>query len=120
MKRDWDLVRAILLTVEGLPPDESLDDLSIAGFDGRVVDHHVALMIEADLLHGTSYGSLDAVVSGHTITGLTWAGHDFLDKARDDVLWRKAMKQTREAGTGLSFSVLGDLLTTLAKGALDL
>lgn len=120
MKRDWDLVRAILLTVEGLSPDESLDDLSIAGFDGRVVDHHVALMIEAGLLHGESYGSMDTAVSGHTITGLTWAGHDFLDKARNDVLWRKAMKKSAEAGAGVSFSVLGDLLTTLAKAALDL
>jgi len=52
--------------------------------------YHVSLLRDAGLLearvHRTDVGRFAPVI----IFGLTWAGHEFLDAARDDTLWRRA------------------------------
>lgn len=120
MKRDWELVRAVLIAAEELPPDGTSIDLGIVGYDTRVVYHHVALLIQAKLLQGgfnLNFGHDDY---GYEVTGLTWEGHDFIESARNETLWRKAISKSADAGTGLSFGVLGDLLSAMARAALGL
>ncbi len=46
---------------------------------------------------------------------LTWAGHEFLDAARDEERWEKAKSITANKGGGITFEVLTELLTKLMK-----
>jgi hypothetical protein len=87
VKRDPDLLRTILARVE------KADDLSVEGadladgkHDEASVVHHVQLLkeagfVKANLLTVQGQGAL----SGN-IERLTWAGHEFIDAARNDTV----------------------------------
>lgn len=85
MKRNWDLIRRILLKLEekAVPEDFLMSD-QIQGFDRVTVAYHFKLLHQAGLIEGmdsSSIGQFDFYV-----TGLTWQGHEFLDKIRNDTL----------------------------------
>ncbi|UXS49262.1 DUF2513 domain-containing protein [Agrobacterium tumefaciens] len=115
MRRDMDLIRALLLRFEKLHQTIGtilfeLDDkdLQFEDYDPLVVAAHIRLMAEGRLI--------DAKVTGQGATmlnGITWAGHDFLDSVRDDRIWAKTKEGLHEAG---GFTL--DLAKALAKGLL--
>ena len=89
MKRDMDLVREILLQLENsnaqpLGPAE----IAIEGRTNTEVSYHIELLHEAGLLEARNWSSH----SGHDWRAirLTWWGHEFLDAARSDTIWREA------------------------------
>jgi hypothetical protein len=118
MKRDFDLVREILLRVE---EDERATgpawiNLSIAGRDHVEVSHHVQLLDEAGLLEAKNLTGLNNF-EWQPIR-LTWAGHEFLDAARDEERWEKAKDLTIKKAGNLSFEVLRFYLIEILRGTL--
>jgi hypothetical protein len=114
MKRDMDLVRTILLKVEGDPKfDGSLHpangaELGIEGHCERAIAYNCAQLVEAGFLTGnTKHATQGMVIVGK----LTWEGHEFLDAVRDPDIWRK----TKERAKGLASVGLG-FLWEIAKG----
>ena len=83
MKRDMDLVYALLCEVENLPQgDRITDDTTILeNRDRREVDYHVGLLLAAGLVRGYDSTSTGGTYS-YWITQLTNAGHNFLDDVR--------------------------------------
>ena len=113
MKRDFNLVRSLLLYVEKQPPGKTIQGLTQENYETEVISEHMALLIEEDFLKGEvspSYSGMHYVVSG-----LTWKGHDFLDNARNDTVWKKVMADAENRGMSLSMSVLNGLLTKAAQ-----
>ncbi|MGH8545557.1 MAG: DUF2513 domain-containing protein [Gammaproteobacteria bacterium] len=118
MKRDFDLAREILRQIE-----ESSDavgvkwiDLEIEGRDPVEVSYHVRLLDEAGLIEAfdlTTMGGFD-----WRPKRLTWAGHEFLDAARDDARWEKAKDLTVKTAGSLSFEGLKYVLTQLLRATL--
>jgi hypothetical protein len=51
---------------------------------------------------------------------LTWQGHEFLDAARNDTIWRKATGKLVAVTGGTSLEVLKELLIAGAKQAVGL
>lgn len=119
MKRDMELIRKILLKVEESPtayaPAIKFDDYTVTQ-----VRYHSKLLIDAGLVEGhvTPQSNEDAPFTN--ITMLTWAGHEFLDAARDDTRWKKAMTIVGEKGGAVTIGVLQAVLVGLMKGALGL
>jgi hypothetical protein len=107
MKRDFDLVRMILQEVEGMPPGKQMKDFTYPEVEDSVAEAHVVLLIEAGLLDGTVV-SLVSAGKRAIVTGLTWAGHDFLDSIKDEGLWSKAKETVLKPAGGVAFSVLLD------------
>jgi hypothetical protein len=105
MKRDFDLIRMILKETEGMDPDEQISGFTYEGIDDRITQAHVVLLLEAGLLDGTLVDYVSES-KGAIITGLTWAGHDFLDSIKDDSLWKKAKETVIKPAGGVAFSVL--------------
>lgn len=121
MKRDMDLIRDLLLKIEG--GQRSFDLLTpeiaeILGQDGagkmpreqsELMEYHLALLDDAGLI------TIQAKLSGAVwqIAKITWAGHDFLDTIREPAIWRETKAGAKQAG---GFSI--DLLKALAKGLL--
>ena len=112
MKRDMDLCRRILLEVES---DQDGEFSFVDEYDPAVVNGHIRLLDDAGLIDTSGSGNVRWVVSG-----LTWAGHDFLDAARDEGRWTKAKERLADAGVGTSLTLLKEVLENLARKALSL
>jgi hypothetical protein len=54
------------------------------------------------------------------IMSVTWAGHDFIDAARDDTIWNKTKNKVLSSGAAFTFDLLKEVLVLAAKGPLGL
>jgi len=115
MKRDMDLIRLLLLATEG---EEPKPDLS--GYTEAQLVYHSALLIEAKLVHGSSIEDANGEIRTTITARLTWAGHEFLDAARNDTIWKQATDKLKQAGVQVTVSVLQELLKKLLKEAVGL
>jgi len=106
MKRDMELIRGLLLELEGEEPKPDL-----AKWSDKQKAYHAALLVEAGLANGNSienyYQEEKRAVELHR---LTWAGHEFLDAARDEKRWKKVLSVVAKAGGSVTFPILKQLL----------
>lgn len=120
MVRDFELIRKILLEVQAMPASSGPIAINFEGeFEQAEVDEHVDLLIEAGLLNGKVIRGMSGV-QAMSIRGLTWDGHDFIEAAEKDVLWKKALETIREKGGAITFEVLKAMLKSLALKAAGL
>lgn len=105
MKRDLDLVRMLLLHIETGEAPKGFDQ-----YDEATVSGHAALVIEAGLAKGSVVRDYRGVATGAVLQNLTWEGHDFLDAARDDTLWKKAREKFLKPGASWTFDLLKEWL----------
>jgi hypothetical protein len=112
MKRDMDLIRELLLKLESVPremgdvfsfsPEDK--EVSVEGYTPAQIEYHLSLLREIGFIECP--GSQPML--GITFSGLTWAGHDYIDAVRDPDIWRKT-KQGAEAAGGFTIDILRDL-----------
>ena len=112
MKRDMDLVRKILINLEGESSGYAPQELSIEGYTEEQIGYHVLIMIEARLLEGQEVTDLGSPCPVGMVTRMTWHGHDFLDACRDETRWNKAKGVVGKIG-GATFEVFKQVLTQL-------
>ena len=76
----------ILFKIETKYRSIALYNLNIDGFDLDTVAYHCKILADAGLLdsYEPTYG--DDRIYAFSVGSLTWAGHDFLDKIRDNAL----------------------------------
>ena len=113
MTRNFDLLRSILLQVEASPatgqPVQSLEcDDSISQ---ATLGEHIDLLIEAGLVDGEVI-AYDPVC--FFIRRLTGKGHDFLEHARNDTIWKKVRAEAKTKGISVTLHILDGLLTKAA------
>lgn len=113
MTRDMDVIRTLLLRLEGrykgigtLVLDHGDEELAIEGVDPLAVTYNLGLLVEAGFVKGRVTATGDFMMEG-----MTWSGHDFLDSVRDEEIWRRTKDGVSAAG-GFTF----DLVKALSKG----
>ena len=116
MKRDMDLIRELLMWMEDQP----------AGYVGKVPDfpgrssdevgYHFHLMMQAGLIDGMPIRSLSLSSPMVRPTALTYAGHDFIEHARNDTRWNRAKQVIIETGRSMTVESLMLALKALAGG----
>ena len=115
MKRDMDLIRALLLEIEeeGRPTvGESQLHVDWGCSDDERVDYHLSLLVEAELIIASVASNPDVrPVRRVWPHRLTWKGHEFVESVRDADTW-KTTKDGALAVGGWTF----DLVKDLAKG----
>ncbi len=125
MKRDMDLIRKLLLVVENSDALR-LEASSIEREDPTAVGYHFELLHDAGfLLPRTSVGETSTVM--HAATGevmlvkpqLSWNGCEFLDKVRDDTVW-KHVKSKVSVFSSVSISIISAVATDYIKSKLGL
>ena len=97
MRRDSDLIRAILLAVES---DERCDVLIIPklpDYSDEALDFHTRLLVERGFL--ATYFPDRARGQPWACIRLTWEGYDFLDNIRDPAVWRKVKHSAVKVGS---------------------
>lgn len=88
-----------------MEPGRQASKFAYDGIDGEITRAHVVLLLEAGLLDGTVVDFVSEPKQG-IVTGLTWAGHDFLGSIKDDGLWKKAKDTVIKPAGGVAFTVL--------------
>ncbi len=117
MKCDMDLVRDLLQEIEAMPLESLYEtDASSLPADRPQLAEHLLLLDQAGFVAGFT-----RELSGNAFcSGLSWQGHQFLNAARSDRVWRKAKKALREQGLAVSVDVLTQLLSKIARQMLGL
>ena|ERR1043166_8317915 len=118
MKRNFTLLRRILLDVEALPAGQEVSEFKCDDFDSDTVTEHVRLLFEGNLIDGMRTEHASGM--DYSVSRLTWAGHDFLAKAKNDTIWKKVIAHAEEKGSSVPFSILDALLTKAAEKHLGL
>lgn len=121
MKRNMDLIRQILLAIEDSDQHygEDSHQLGLDNIAPETLGYHLDLLREAGFISGDDVTGASDVGSTYVGLNLRWAGHDFLDAARDDNRWGRA-KATALAAGGISIDVMKALLIEYTKQAVGL
>ena len=122
MKRDMDLVRGMLLSIEqGDGWFTGPDAIEVTGWGAEDIRYHLAIMVDAALVKqeiASVYkgAGLRAVKTSERPSSyrMTWAGHDFIDTVRDPEVWKRTKDGAGRIG-GWTFGLLKDLGTAYLK-----
>ncbi|HXE22647.1 MAG TPA: DUF2513 domain-containing protein [Rhodoferax sp.] len=107
MKRDFDLIRKILIDVAAEKPGTPIRGFNCEGkYDAATICKHVTVMINAGLLTGAVSENPDTGIPAFVVDELTASGHDFLDAAIDNTVWVKAKKYVIEPVGEVGIGVL--------------
>jgi hypothetical protein len=117
MRRDLDLIRRILLHLEeggeGASPS-GWSDFVDAGYEIPQIHYHVRLLHDAGLIEA------DEIVPGQWWPErMTWAGHEFLDSARNDELWSEVKKRVERGPGTAPFLLFHELLIRMGRERLE-
>ncbi len=113
MKRDMELCRKILFAIEEKYVDTALHNLKIPEYTMEQVAYHCKILKEAGLI--TNYKALFASnhIVGFGVGSLTWEGHDFLDKIREDTIWNKTKGLIKNKALPMTLDVVKEIATAV-------
>lgn len=100
MKRDLDLIREILLSIESYEPERIgfIQIISPKGFSGTEPQnaYHIRMLIDAGIVDANGRPTMSLQ---YAINGLTMEGHDFLDAIRDASIWDATKSRVAAVGS---------------------
>lgn len=119
MKRDMDLIRRILLTIEERYVSTALYDLKIDGCSREQIAMHCKMLYEAGLIsdYKVQYAGNEIYLFG--VGNLTWDGYDYLDKVRDDSVWEKVKDAAKEHGVPLLVDTVKQIASVIISSMME-
>lgn len=103
MKRDWDIIRAILAAAEEMPVGSNLNSNDMKEFDSGVVAEHMRMLNDAGYVEAKTVGM-------HSPTSMllrvNMQGYELLDTMRSETLWGKIKSTAKDKGVELTFDVI--------------
>ena len=90
MRPNMDLIRQITFAIEASTTPISSNELKIDGYASAQIIFHCSLLKEYKLIIADDCGA-ETSTNALLISRLTSAGHDFVDAARNDTIWSKAL-----------------------------
>jgi hypothetical protein len=119
MKRDMELIRKILLTIESSPPRGGDRSFSTLGYPEDDVTYNIDQAIQAGLLRGQTMETTTSMVC--LVDGLTPYGHDFLENAKNQFIWDEVMEDAKKRGIATaSIDILKQMLDKAIRKRIDL
>lgn len=106
MKRDYELIKLILVRLEGKPDVYSSTDMAFDGYTPTEVSYNAVLLREAGLVDGALTTTLGSKVPGIIVNRMTNAGHDLLDTLRNDTVMNRIMEKSGQKAVELPFDAL--------------
>lgn len=138
MKRDWDLIRELMIGVEE-EKDFLADEQEIPKWGDQTEQEYVQQLNAVRAANARIFGHLEMLVDNGYLDGvqvirtndggfryglsdprLTMAGHDLLDTMRSSVLWESIKTTAKKKGIELTFDAIkaiGVLAITTVLGA---
>ena len=123
MQRDMELVRTILLAIEGTDePECNLQQVNDAlpESPAEIISGHLDILKKGGLIEIKSPVRTLSNVLSFAILELTWEGHDFIAAAKNESVWKKMLEALKEKGYGEAanapFALIKSLLMNIAIG----
>ena len=115
MKRDMDLCRDILIEMEESDSleQQGCDNLHNKEYTFEEIKYHCHLLNEHGLIRECTIGTALGVVTVFHVSGLTWDGHDFLEKVRNDTLWSKTKAHIKEKALPFTIDIIKQVIPLL-------
>lgn len=119
MKRDMELIRKILFKIEETIDNVAKYNLEIEGYTMEQVAYHCSILYEGGYIHAYKgeYGG-DGLYS-FGVGRLTWEGHEFLDKIREDTIWKKTKDTIYKQGLPFVFDVVKSVSSAIITGIIN-
>lgn len=124
MKLDHECVRYVLLALESLNRNESLETYNyqsidyLSNFDSDTVTYTIEKLDEAGFINADIISSLGGDHSFYA-TSLTWDGHQLLDNIRDDKVWKETKSVASKVGSA-SLEILSNIASSVLHKMLGL
>jgi hypothetical protein len=100
MKRDWDLIRELLLDIEAnLDPLKGSYKPKIEGRSHMEIYGHLVLLEDGGFISGKN--TVTQLHSEFMVKSITYNGFDFLDTVRDNSQWKKIKEFVKSKGAPL-------------------
>lgn len=113
MKRNWELIRTILMTIEATSDSKFL---RLSDFDHpnkHEITYHVSLLIDAGLIDATINKTMSLEAHDFLIRGLTWEGHEFIDSIKNDSIWDKVKEAFKKQSISMTFETVKTIANTV-------
>ncbi|MEA5620826.1 DUF2513 domain-containing protein [Cronbergia sp. UHCC 0137] len=123
MKRDMDLIRQILFQIESHESGYAPNNIIVDGYTNEQIGYHIFIMIEGGLVKGIDVSSTHSSSPQAIVRRLTFSGHEFIDAARSESVWKKAKNLLEAQGSSINtvtMGVLTQLLSSIIKQQLGL
>jgi hypothetical protein len=120
MRRDLNLLRAIVLQIEDHPEGWAPRNVLVEGYTPAQIEYYEHLLVDAGLAHGSDTSHTGSTGPSVLITHLTWEGHEFAEAARNGTRWNNAMDIVKKKGGSITIEILTRLLFKLMKGTFGL
>ena len=114
MKRDFELVRKILIEYEGRDA-QARKTIAPSGYSSDEIYHHIVILMEAGYIGSDEMYDQNGVFLSSRSSQLTWEGHDFLDSIRKDSHWKKIKQKVKDEGFNLTFDTIKAAASALIK-----
>lgn len=119
MKRDMDLVREILLKIEEEYESTAIISLKIDNYDMSTVAYHCKMMYEAGLVSSYNAQNSNNKIYMFSVGSPTWEGNNYLDKIRDNSIWKKTKDTIASKGIPLIFDTIKTISTAFITAAAE-
>lgn len=119
MKRDWDIIREILIRLEETAGTEYC--LRLSSFPSeraQEISYHVELLMEAGLISGQMAKTLGPGPYDFLAERLTWNGHELLDAIRSNTIWQKTKSSFVSKGLSMTFDLVKSVAVDIASASL--
>jgi hypothetical protein len=117
MKRDMELIRALMLAIDSKDGYEFwAEELEVSGdWDITEIKYHLQLINDVGFISANiQYDNGDS--SPHIlIDRMSWNGHEFLDNTRNESVWKETVKVVKEKGGSMAIGILTQVAASLAK-----
>lgn len=108
MKRNWELIRQILIHIEEQPElGVSIFARNFPDFSEDEVNYHIWILIQSGLIIGScnSDAPMQKGFRCHA-TVMTWQGQEFLSAVRKDTSWQKIRQHLSDKSVDISFEAI--------------
>jgi hypothetical protein len=116
MKCDMELIRELLMAIEAVDrPDVFQATLKLKVNSTREdMIYNLELMIDAGSLVAEPIKTM-AGTSDFLIKRMTYGGHEFLNNARNESIWKETTGLVQQKGGSVAIGILTQILTSVAK-----
>ena len=116
MKRNWDVIREVLIRFEEKPSKERALQLDAWSEDIQPeVSYNVDILLDGGLLDGKMLPTLDPGPINFLVFRLTWQGHEFLDAIKNDTVWNKTKESFVSKGLSMTFELVKSVAISITK-----
>ena len=109
MKRNWEIIRAILLELESSTTANSvLNATSLPPYEEQAVAYNIRLLHQAGYIVANIRDSStgDGKIGIALARSLTNSGHELLDTIRNDTVWSKVQDKFKASGLEMTFDLV--------------